>query len=205
MKKRIIRLTESDLHRIVKNSVKKVIKESSVVNSKEKVLELISSTKENIKTLAQMADKGHLDRDVAGEIASFFSSLHYVSESFGENYGDDEDYEDYGEDWYYQEEPGKVADKDDYDWFNIAADGYTSPEEKEESFINRFGNPDDQDEYYTWDKYNSDVDAAWNEHDKQLNNSNRSFKNALKSADKRPLYRKNSPNNDIPKRKRVFR
>ena len=193
MAKQIIRLTESDLHRIVKNSVKKVIKESSVVNSKEKVLELISSTKENIKTLAQMAGM-HLDRDTESEIASFFHSLHYVSESFGEDYGYYRD----DIDWYYQEEPGEVADKDDYDWFNIAADGYTTTDEKENDFIRRFGNPDNQDEYYSWDKYNSDVDAAWNEHDKQLNNSDRSFKNALKSADKRPLYRKNSPNNDIP-------
>jgi len=196
MAKQIIRLAESDLHRIVKNSVKKIIKESSVANSKEKVLELISSTKENIKILAQMINKGHLDRDVAGEIASFFSSLHHVSESFGE------DYEYYGdvEDWYYQEEPGEVADKDDYDWFNIAADGYTTPNEKENNFIRRFGDPEDQDKYYSWQKLASDEDVAWKEHDAQIKNGERSYKNALKSADKRPLYGKNSPNNDIPRK-----
>ena len=191
MVKKIIRLTESDLHRVVKKSVKKIIKESLKYNGEE-INNLISSAKESIDSLMRIGrfHFSSLDDESRKKFVEFMSYLHSVERNGLEGY----------EDWYYQERPGEVADEDDLDWFNIAADGYTSPSEKEDRFISRFGNPEDQDEYYDGEKISSDVDAAWKLHDKQIKNRERSYKNALKSADKRPLYRKGSPNYDIPKK-----
>lgn len=193
MAKKIFRLTESDLRRVIKESVNNIIKESH--NYSEETNSLISSARESIDSLMHIG-RFHLSSldDKARE--NFFQFVSYlgVVERNG-LVGPPQD-----EDWYYQERTGEVADEDDLDWFNISADGYTTPSEKEDKFIRRFGNPEDQDEYYSGEKISSDVDAAWKLHDRQIKNGERSYKNALKSADKRPLYKKGSPNYNIPKK-----
>ena len=183
MRKKIIRLTESDLRKLVKNSVRKIIKESSALHAAENVKELISSTRENLVKLKSMLDDRGIDKELKSDIASFLSSLHLI------------DYWDFKD---QQEELEGIGDEDDYDWFDIASNTDLSPEERKKKFNKRFGSPEDQDEYYSSEKYYSDTDAAWDEHDRQIKNDEKSYKRALKSADRRPLYRKNSPNNDIP-------
>lgn len=131
MAKQIIRLTESDLHRIVKNSVKNIIKES-YYSDRENVDEIIKQTYDNIDTLNaimyQERDGG--DVELAEKISGFFDSIANNSH-LSHDYIDDEEQE-----WYEFEKPYRDMEKKaNFDWNThpqtdrrVAATQYAHPD-----------------------------------------------------------------------------
>jgi Zn-dependent M16 (insulinase) family peptidase len=131
MAKQIIRLTESDLHRIVKNSVKKVIKES-YYEDRENVDEIIKQTYDNIDTLKSIMyqERNGGDEELARKISGFFDSIANNSYLSHDYIGDEE------EEWDEFEKPYRDMEKKaNFDWNThpqtdrrVAATQYAHPD-----------------------------------------------------------------------------
>ena len=90
MAKQIIRLTESDLRRLVSSSVKKIIKESPDIN--QRVNALLSSVKPSMYSLLDIYTNYNeqLDDNTANEVTMFLGDLlHRIDMAV-----DDMDYDD---------------------------------------------------------------------------------------------------------------
>lgn len=186
MNKKLIRLTESDLHRIVKESVNKILNEAKTIRKVE-----YSKMPYDKKTQQDIDWRNYQNR--------INQSAEYV---------DDDDYVG----GYYQDE---LDDED----INSNIDDDLNNMQRSLGKFNPFDRPSKGEKsmkilgYLDGDRKHRDAlslpflgdDGAYYLHQKRLYNKNMAKRNTdadrrwMKAADSRPLYRKNSPNNDIPR------
>lgn len=72
--KKVIRLTESDLHRIINNSVKKIVKESSYYDYRENIDEIMKEVQDGVNKLKLIMYQED-DRKLEYKIRGFINSL----------------------------------------------------------------------------------------------------------------------------------
>lgn len=106
MSKQIIRLTESDLHRLVKKSVKRIIKEST---DSERVNQLISSAKQSIDELLAIYTSGDLDVETYNQITMFLGGVIDGIDSATDELDDD---------LYFDDEEGLSDDDDELSFYD---------------------------------------------------------------------------------------
>lgn len=161
MRKNRIRLSESQLHRVIRESVNKILNEVWDVDD-EGIIDYDEFGRAKNRSYADVIG---IKRGTPSDVAVSLSKTPYKDKRAQTNIPD------------YMLEPNKFADdRGKYlrpsDWFVRGADGV-----KDDEFVDfdrKANNP-------RANKNQTAADMRW-----------------MKSADSRPLYRKNSPNNDIP-------
>ena len=108
--KKTIRLTESDLHKIIKNTVKRVLKESESIGMDEDLLARFDALKENLGADAFCDElMRKMGQDLLKQI---LPQIEREWEMKSEQYlNSDEDYENQ-KDWHFDEQ-GYYDDEDD--------------------------------------------------------------------------------------------
>jgi hypothetical protein len=166
MNKKLIRLTESDLHRIVKESVNRILNEIDGDDG---------FNRENRR-------KEDMDNDFG--TAEFFNNGHFPplgSEGNGETYRMDA----FPTDW--RDNPNNDSSKikapyNSYVWNKKFSEHYPTPES--------FWNPRDTRAY----KYTRDLDKIHKGEDRFKKAEDNKYQRVLDAADTRPLHRKGSLN-----------